>query len=85
MKFKKLLSVAICAALVLSTLTGCGQKAADAPKGEATETTANAETNITFWHSMGGVNGEALTYLVDKLLVVEEIQDLQISQQEKVQ
>ena len=23
-------------------------------------------TNITFWHSMGGVNGEAMTYLVDK-------------------
>lgn len=24
------------------------------------------KTTITFWHSMGGVNGEALTYLVDK-------------------
>ena len=23
-------------------------------------------TTIGFWHSMGGVNGEALTYLIDK-------------------
>ena len=23
-------------------------------------------TTIEFWHSMGGVNGEALTYLIDK-------------------
>lgn len=27
---------------------------------------ADGKTTITFWHSMGGVNGEALTYLVDK-------------------
>ena len=27
---------------------------------------AEEGTTITFWHAMGGTNGEALTYLVDK-------------------
>lgn len=37
--------------------------------GLISENFANVDTNgtkITFWHSMGGVNGEAMTYLVDK-------------------
>ena len=36
--------------------------------GLISENFANVDTNgtkITFWHSMGGVNGEAMTYLVD--------------------
>lgn len=45
----------------------------NAPEGEQQETPEAASdepdlngTNIVFWHSMGGVNGEAVTYLVDK-------------------
>ena len=42
--------------------TGSGETA------ETGESTASSEgkTTITFWHSMGGVNGDALTHLVDQ-------------------
>lgn len=53
--------------------TASSEAAAETTEAAATtaETTADAaadgdKTTITFWHSMGGVNGEALTYLVDK-------------------
>ena len=32
-------------------------------------------TTIEFWHSMGGVNGEALTYLIDKFNQRERVRD----------
>ena len=37
--------------------------------GVITDNFANVDTNgttVTFWHSMGGVNGEAMDYLVNK-------------------
>lgn len=42
--------------------------AADSTAAASSSGTASADgkTTITFWHSMGGVNGEALTTLVDK-------------------
>lgn len=49
---KKMISLVMTAAMV-STMACCG-------------VSAEAGTTITFWHSMGGTNGEALTYLVDK-------------------
>ena len=65
MKFKKFLPLVLTATMALTLLAGCG--------GASKETGNNlsngdnkGKTTITFWHSMGGVNGEALTHLVDK-------------------
>lgn len=49
---KKIVSLVMATALA-SSVVCCG---ASAEEG----------TTITFWHAMGGTNGEALTYLVDK-------------------
>lgn len=68
MKFKKLLSIGLCAAIGMATLAGCGSSNS-APSGDAAKTESSAsgeKVNITFWHSMGGVNGDALNTLVDK-------------------
>lgn len=47
--------------------TDASSAASSSASTESTGTDAsNAKTTITFWHSMGGVNGEALTTLVDK-------------------
>lgn len=40
----------------------------------------NANTTITFWHSMGGVNGEAIDYLVNKFNT-ENTQGIQVESQ----
>lgn len=84
---KKLLTLLFAALLVLG-LAACG--AAEEPATEeTTEETATEEaveipagTEITFWHAMGGANGEAVTALVEKfnaeneygITVVEENQ-----------
>ncbi len=58
-----------------SSQTGSGNTAASETKEEVTtsaptvaaETSGNAQkTSITFWHSMGGVNGKAIDALVEK-------------------
>ncbi len=53
---RKLLSLVTAAAMLAAALSGCN---AAAPETEKNQT-------ITFWHSMGGVNGEAIDYLVNK-------------------
>lgn len=73
---KKIVSVLLTTAMAAGMLTGCGGTETTEAKTEEpkkmTETVelADAEdvtgTQITFWHSMGGVNGEAITALVDK-------------------
>ena len=43
--------------------------AADSPSSAASDgstASSSGKTTITFWHSMGGVNGDALTHLVDQ-------------------
>ncbi|MDD7389069.1 MAG: extracellular solute-binding protein, partial [Lachnospiraceae bacterium] len=77
---KKRLTAAVMAAMMAVTaLTGCG---GNSGAGNTVENTENADgksssaavagdvdvngTEITFWHAMGGVNGEAMEYLVDK-------------------
>src|SRR5699024_7704419 len=76
------LAAMLAAALAAGALSGCGNKAnaaktddtqaqdtADAADSVITENFANVDTNgttVTFWHSMGGVNGEAMDYLVNK-------------------
>lgn len=46
--------------------TTAGSTTGPAAGKEAKEAAAGADTTITFWHSMGGVNGEAIDTLVKK-------------------
>ena len=70
---KRLVSALLAGAMVLS-LAGCGGTTNEESTGDAaaekTYEMASVEevegTEITFWHSMGGVNGEALETLVTK-------------------
>ena len=65
MKLKRFLPLVLTATMALTTLAGCGGTAQGT--ADNTLTAGNKEkTTITFWHSMGGVNGDALTHLVDK-------------------
>ena len=76
---KKRIAKLLAAMTAASMLAGCGA-GSDANKGTVQES-ANTETSqaqtsaskgepkgqtITFWHSMGGVNGEAMDYLIKK-------------------
>ena len=66
------------ALLAVSMLAGCGAPAADTgaaadpgsqagtSQTDASQSAGAEGASITFWHSMGGVNGEALEYLVNK-------------------
>lgn len=79
---KKSIALLLSAALAVSALTGCGttenvqttKEAVNEETALETEVPADSEnadldltgTKITFWHAMGGVNGEALDYLVNK-------------------
>lgn len=79
---KKRIIAAVLAATMATGLAGCGSStnSADAPAAGAAGTTAGntagtglagtaetgENTTITFWHSMGGVNGEAIDTLVKK-------------------
>lgn len=79
MKKKMIMSVTA-AIMAAATISGCGSSASastEAPASQAdtkvpvteadTQAAASGEgQTITFWHSMGGVNGEALDYLVNK-------------------
>ena len=47
-------------------LDGQGQAGGDLGGTEQTGAMPLKGTTITFWHSMGGVNGEALDYLVNR-------------------
>lgn len=74
---KKVVALGMAMSLVVSALTGCGSATeTDKSKGQesgnvAAQPTSDNKTDlkgttITFWHSMGGVNGEAINYLVDE-------------------
>lgn len=66
------------ALLAVSMLAGCGAPAAGTgaaadpgsqagtSQTDASQSAGAEGASITFWHSMGGVNGEALEYLVNK-------------------
>lgn len=71
---KKILAVLLAASMVGSLAAGCGKSNADT-ETDTSETKTETKmadaseldgTTITFWHSMGGVNGEAIDTLVDK-------------------
>lgn len=77
---RRILAISMAIMMAAGALSGCSSQAGtDTGSSEASaeaqtsataqpaETAAAAkETNITFWHSMGGVNGEAINALVDK-------------------
>ena len=76
MKKKKILAGALAATMFAASLSSCGNttststpggsSAANSLVGEDFNSLGTTGTTITFWHSMGGVNGEAMTYLVDE-------------------
>lgn len=60
------IAVMLLAALTATSLFGCSAPSASSSSSAATDKADTSDTTITFWHSMGGVNGEAIDYLVDK-------------------
>lgn len=76
---KRFVSVLLTAAMAATMFAGCGSSG-NSQDGTTTSDSGSSEasaiasvddskldgTTITFWHSMGGVNGEALQALVDK-------------------
>ena len=65
--------------LAVTAFTGCGGNSGNVTEDTTAEDSAKSEnsaavagdvdmsgTEITFWHAMGGVNGEAMEYLVDQ-------------------
>lgn len=83
---KKIIALITLMSVLVLSLAGCqgatDQETQSEPQPQAQESETNTESkdsqgernldglNITFWHSMGGVNGEAVTYLVDKFKLV---------------
>lgn len=78
---RKALCMVVTLAMTAGVLAGCGSVAQNAGSGIRSSAATNSEeavdiesveehqlngTTITFWHAMGGVNGEALDYLVSK-------------------
>ena len=60
MNIKKLVSI-ILASSILVGAAGCSKPTTTPPANGAKKT-----VQLTFWHAMGGVNGEAINYVVDE-------------------
>ena len=66
---KKLTASVLAAASVLSMSTGmvfADETTAAVPEIEMADASEVDKTTISFWHSMGGVNGQAIDTLVQK-------------------
>ena len=70
---KKFIAWALTASLAVSALAGCSAQAAGGASSAAPQSSAGSQAasqaepiTITFWHSMGGVNGKAIDTLVQK-------------------
>lgn len=76
---KRLIAAVLAAMMAVTALTGCGGNSAENSEDTNSGTSSSSDnsaavasdvdvkgTEITFWHAMGGVNGEALEYLIDK-------------------
>lgn len=70
---KRIAAAVLAAVMTVGTLAGCGGKTIEEQSSDTGEGVAETEmadasevdgTEITFWHSMGGVNGEAIEALV---------------------
>ena len=66
MKFKKLTSLALSAALMTGLMTGCGSTKSASTEEIVTEITEPVE--ITFWHAMNGDLEKTLQNLTDKFM-----------------
>lgn len=67
MKVRRKKFLGLMLAVAASSLAACGGRSVDAPAGlRNSEAGKKDGITITFWHSMGGVNGEAIDYLVNK-------------------
>ncbi len=66
MKFKKLTSLALSAALMTGLMTGCGSTKSASTDEIVTEITEPVE--ITFWHAMNGELEKTLQKLTDKFM-----------------
>ena len=76
---KKAVSLLLVMAMAAGAMTGCGSSQSESGKAESKDSTAQEDatvemadakdvdgTTVTFWHSMGGVNGQAIDTLVEK-------------------
>ena len=70
MKFKKLTSLALSAALMTGLMTGCGSTKSASNEEIVTEITEPVE--ITFWHAMNGDLAKTLQNLTDKFMASNE-------------
>lgn len=70
MKFKKLTSLALSAALMTGLMTGCGSTKSASNEEIVTEITEPVE--ITFWHAMNGDLEKTLQNLTDKFMASNE-------------
>ena len=70
MKFKKLTSLALSAALMTGLMTGCGSTKSASTEEIVTEITEPVE--ITFWHAMNGDLEKTLQNLTDKFMESNE-------------
>lgn len=78
---KKTVSLLLVAAMAVGMFAGCGggkssisqDGSSDTAEGNEKVEMADAKdidgTTITFWHSMGGVNGQAIDTLVKNLMM----------------
>lgn len=70
MKFKRVISLSMVAIMTMSLAVGCGNS--EEQKSSASNETASSASNsegvvqIEYWHTMSGVNGEAMESLVDE-------------------
>lgn len=76
---KKAVSLLLVMAMAAGAMTGCGSSQSESGKTESKDSAAQEDatvemadakdvdgTTVTFWHSMGGVNGQAIDTLVEK-------------------
>ncbi|BBF45047.1 glycerol-3-phosphate ABC transporter, periplasmic glycerol-3-phosphate-binding protein [Lachnospiraceae bacterium KM106-2] len=73
---KRIIAMVLCLVCIISSLTGCGSKGKSNSGSKSQENGSTAVkaaeksdtegTTITFWHSMGGVNGDAINALIKK-------------------
>jgi len=59
-------AIALALLLMLTILAGCGGSGSKAKPAKKFELQAGEKVKVTFWHAMGGKNGEAVQSLVDQ-------------------
>lgn len=82
---RKIMTTVVFAAMAAAVISGCSQTTAGSTETEVktdavtspavseNEASGNTAASITFWHSMGGVNGEAIDHLVTQFNTENEL------------